>query len=209
MKSSEMRVCGVILAGGRGSRMQYRHKPLMTAGRQTILQWIIENAENQAGRLLINVNRDLELYESFGLPLISDLVIGDSGPLAGIQAAMHWCRENDPACTHIACFPGDVPWFDSDLVQRLSIAMLKESSSIGWLRTAEQWQPLFSLWDMAMERQLADALQLGLYSPMQFIRSQPNALVTLVNLKPGDYMNINTEEDLLLANKIADQRFGR
>lgn len=209
MNSTDMRVCGVILAGGRGSRMHYRHKPLMTAGRKTILEWIIDNAKEQTTRLIINVNRDLELYERFELPLVSDLAISDAGPLAGIQAAMHWCRQNDAGCTHVACFPGDVPWFDSDLVHRLSIAMRKDDSRIGWLQTGEQWQPLFSLWDTTLEERVTEALQLGLYSPMQFIRSQSNSLVTLANPAPGNYLNINTDEDHIRANEIAGRRFER
>lgn len=206
MKSADMRVCGVILAGGRGSRMHYRHKALMSAGHRKIIEWIIANARVQTTRLLINVNRDHELYEPFALPLVNDLVSTDAGPLAGIHAAMHWCRENEPDCTHVACFPGDVPWFDCDLVERLSIVMLEENSSIGWLQTGEQWQPLFSIWEIGLEERLANALQMGLYSPMQFIRSQPNTLLTLPAPALGDYLNINTDEDLALANEIAHGR---
>lgn len=209
MKSADMRVCGVILAGGRGSRMHYRHKSLMTVGRKPILAWIMETAQAQTARLLINVNRDRELYEPFELPLVSDLAGTDAGPLAGIHAAMHWCRANDSDCTHVACFPGDVPWFDGDLVARLSIAMLQDSSRIGWLQTGGQWQPLFSIWEIGLEERLADALEMGLYSPMQFIRSQPNTLLTLPGPAPGDYLNINTDEDLVLANEIARRRCER
>lgn len=209
MKRADMGVCGVILAGGRGSRMHYRQKALMAAGDKSIIEWIIETARVQTDRLLINVNRDFELYEPFELPLIKDLVSTDSGPLAGIHAAMRWCRENEPACTHVACFPGDVPWFDGDLVERLATVMLRDNARIGWLQTGEQWQPLFSVWEAGLEECLAEALEMGLYSPMQFIRSQPNTLLTLATPALGYYLNINTDEDLVIANEIARERFER
>jgi molybdopterin-guanine dinucleotide biosynthesis protein A len=189
--------------------MHYRQKALMAAGDKTIIEWIIEAANVQTDRLLINVNRDFELYESLELPLIKDIVSTDSGPLAGIHAAMRWCRENEPGCTHVACFPGDVPWFDGDLVERLVTVMLRDNARIGWLQTGEQWQPLFSVWEAGLEERLAEALELGLYSPMQFIRSQPNTLLTLATPASGDYLNINTDEELVLANEIARERCER
>jgi len=65
---------------------------------------------------------------------------------------------------------------------------------------------LFSLWDLRLEQRLSDALQLGLYSPMQFIRSQANVLVPESSVRQGDYLNINTLEDLELASSIAALR---
>ncbi len=186
--------------------MDYRHKPLMNVGKRSIIEWIIECASLQTYRLVINVNRDVELYEKFGLPLIPDLVSTDAGPLAGIHAAMDWRRENESGSTHIACFPGDVPWFGSDLVPRLKDGVAVTDSLIGWLQTGSQWQPLFSLWDLRLEQRLSDALQLGLYSPMQFIRSQANVLVPESSVRQGDYLNINTLEDLELASSIAALR---
>lgn len=186
--------------------MDFRHKPLLKVGEKPIVEWIIECASLQTYSLAINVNRDLELYRKFGLPLVPDLISGDAGPLAGIHAAMRWCRENEPGGTHIACFPGDVPWFEPDLVKRMTEAVAASESLIGWLQTGQQWQPLFSLWDLTLEERLWDALQMGLYSPMQFIRSQANVPVSESSIRPGNYLNINTLEDVNQANSTASQR---
>lgn len=206
MKPSETRICGVILAGGRGSRLDYQHKPLIQVGHKRIIEWIIESASQQTCRLVINVNRDFTRYEEFDLPLIPDLVSMDSGPLAGIHATMSWARQCEPCCTHIACFPGDVPWFEPDLVQRLLDRMIASDGRVGWLQTGAQWQPLFSLWELSLAERLGEALQMGLYSPLQFIRSQANAMLSVPDIRPGDYLNINTQDDLAIANAIAHER---
>lgn len=207
MNAAQFRINGVILAGGKGSRMNFREKPLLELSGKRIIDWIIQGAAPQVRNLLVNVNHQSELYSGLTLPIVSDSFGNDAGPLAGILAALAWCRNNDPACTHLACFPGDVPWFDDDFVKRLSDAVSETNSLIGWLQTLSQRQPLFSLWDLRIEPLLADALESGTYSPMAFIRANSNILLCMDQTKPGFYLNLNTPEDLEAARHLALQKF--
>lgn len=203
MNPSEFRVNGVILAGGKGSRMQYQEKPLLPLGRRRIIDWILEAGTPQVSQMLINVNKATDRYTEFHLPIVSDAYGQDAGPLAGIHAAMRWSKADDLKCTHIACFPGDVPWFDDDYVQRVLRLMTHEQTLAGWLQTDQQFQPLFSLWDVRLEDELAKALEQGHYSPMAFIQSQPNSLLVLSGTQPGQYLNLNSPEDLARARAHA------
>ncbi len=205
MNPANIHVNGVILAGGKGSRMQFQEKPLLALGNRRVMDWILQSATQQVSQLLINVNKAAERYAEFGLPLISDSFGNDPGPLAGIHAAMLWSLANDPGCTHVACFPGDVPWFDNDYVQRVLGLMIHEHTQIGWLQTQQQYQPLFSVWDLRMERLLAQALERGYYSPMAFTRLHSNSLLVLPETKSGHYLNLNSPEDLVLARTFAEQ----
>lgn len=205
MNPANIRVNGVILAGGKGSRMQFQEKPLLQLGNRRVIDWILQSAIPQVSQLLINVNKAGEYYAEFGLPLISDAFSNDPGPLAGLHAAMLWSLSNDPGCTHVACFPGDVPWFDHDYVRRVLDLMLHEHTQIGWLQTEQQYQPLFSVWDIRMEKLLALALERGHYSPMAFTRSHSNSLLVLAETKPGYYLNLNSPQDMILARTLADQ----
>ena len=203
LNPSEFRVNGVILAGGKGSRMLFQEKPLLPLGSRRVIDWILEAANPQVSQMLININKATDRYTEFGLPIIADGHRHDAGPLAGIHAAMLWSKAENRRCTHIACFPGDVPWFDDDYVQRVLRLMTEEHTLAGWLQTDLQFQPLFSLWDIRLEDLLGKALEQGHYSPMAFIRSLPNSLLVLSGTQQGHYLNLNSPEDLVRARTHA------
>jgi len=199
---ANFRIIGVILAGGKGSRMHYQEKPLLALGNKRVIDWILQSASPQVEKLLLSVNKEPGLYATLHLPIVSDTLNNAGGPLAGIHAAMLWIRANDPDCTHLACFPGDVPWFDSDYVERILQKMCEEHTRVGWLQTNLQCQPLFSVWDMRLESELGEALLKSVYSPMLFIQSQLNSLVTLTNTATGHYLNLNTPDELAHAERL-------
>ena len=182
--------------------MNYSDKPLLEVGGRVILESILHTANDQVGSLIINVNCNPERYTRFNLPIITD----DSdfkGPLAGILSAFNYVATNRPEVTKIACFPGDVPWFPDDIVESMLKAMRETGSEVAWLRTDGQVQPLFSVWSVKLRVALEDALQGGIYSPMQFILSRRHALVDYPRLSPGLFCNINTPEDLEMAQNMA------
>ena len=202
MNPTKFHINGVILAGGKGSRMGYQDKPLLALGNKRIIDWILQSATPQVEKLVLNVNRNAELYANLLLPAVADTCSNEGGPLAGIHAAMLWTKANDPDCTHLACFPGDVPWFDANYVRRVIEKMIKEDTQVGWLQTQLQRQPLFSVWDIRQEPALRQALQNNFYSPMKFIQSQPNSLVIMSNTAAGHYLNLNTPEELAQAESL-------
>ncbi|MDO9318817.1 MAG: molybdenum cofactor guanylyltransferase [Gammaproteobacteria bacterium] len=195
----------MILAGGKGSRMNYSDKPLLEIGGRTIIESILDIANRQVGRLIINVNCSHELYNRFNVPIISDSRGDFAGPLAGILSTIYWVTTHVPAAKIIVCFPGDVPWFPGDVVERMLQAMQETGSEVVWLRTDGQVQPLFSVWSITLGPALEDALARGMYSPMQFIRSRRHATVDYHQLAPGFFNNINTPEDLESARGLAEQ----
>jgi len=202
---SKFHINGVILAGGKGTRMHFQEKPLLMVGQKRVIDWILQAASSQVENLVLNINRETEQYVSLGLPMVTDATGVDGGPLAGIYAAMCWNSEVHPESTHLACFPGDVPWFDANYVQRSMQMMAREHTQIGWLQTHLQRQPLFSVWEMTLAPVLKDALCRGVYSPMSFIQSQRNSMVLITDTHQGHYWNLNTPEDLLLAQTMAEQ----
>ncbi len=201
-------ISGVILAGGRSSRMQFENKALLELGGKSLIEHVIEGAKPQVAQLLINANRDLQRFNELDIPVEPDKFGVDAGPLAGIVTGMQYSRKHFPEVKALACFPADVPWFPSDMVAQLAAAMHAESTQVAWLCTAEQWQPLFSLWSLSLENDLLAALGDGLYSPMALIRSLPNSQLNIVDIAPGDFANLNTPEDLAKARTQLQARNG-
>ncbi|MES2632819.1 MAG: molybdenum cofactor guanylyltransferase MobA [Pseudomonadota bacterium] len=138
-------ITGVILAGGRGSRMGGVDKGLQNFNGMPMAMHTLMRLQPQVGEIMINANRNLGAYESFGVPVWPD-VIGDyAGPLAGFLTALERCETGWLVTT-----PCDSPLFPQDLVARLAkaasdqeaeIAMASAPEEDGQLRT----QPVFCL----------------------------------------------------------------
>lgn len=197
-------VAGVVIAGGKGSRMNYLDKPLIEVGGRTIIERIVCTARGQVSSLIINTNCNLEGYTRLNLPIVMDNR-EFAGPMAGILTALDYVATNLPGIKKIACFPGDVPWFPGDIVEGMLEAMHESASEVAWLRTDGQIQPLFSVWSVTLRQALEDALKKGMYSPMQFILGRKNTVVEYPIPSPGFFSNINTPEDLEAAKRIAEQ----
>ena len=79
-----MQITGLILAGGRGSRMGSIDKGLAQFGKQPMVQHVIARLQPQVQRLLINANQNLDTYAAFGAPVWPDAMPDFAGPLAGL-----------------------------------------------------------------------------------------------------------------------------
>ncbi len=101
----------------------------------------------QVGELLINANRNLAAYESFGVPVWPDAAsLGDfAGPLAGFLTGLERCET--PFLLTVPC---DTPLFPTDLVARLASALEAEDAEIAVAAALEEdgqlrAQPVFCL----------------------------------------------------------------
>ena len=181
--------------------MQQVDKPLLLLKNKPLIAHVIKLAEEQIDDLVISVNRNLEFYSDFHLPLIPDLSKQSMGPLAGIYSAMQWYRNTPAPPQYLACFPADVPLFPKNLVAALEAQLQRTNADIAWCRQAEQLQPLFSLWNLESYLEIESAIEHGMYSPKFFIESQRNTLIEVKSNNPGDFFNINTPEELLQAER--------
>ena len=73
-------ITGLILAGGRGTRMGTVDKGLQTLHGEPLVQHVLHRLAPQVGPLLINANQHLDEYRQFGVPVISDALPGHEGP---------------------------------------------------------------------------------------------------------------------------------
>jgi molybdopterin-guanine dinucleotide biosynthesis protein A len=146
-------ITGLVLAGGRGSRMGGVDKGLQDYRGQPLAQHALQRLAPQVGRLLISANRHLERYEAMGAPVCPDLLPDHPGPLAGFLAGLARCET--PFLVTVPC---DSPLFPPDLVERLGRALLQADAEIALAATREQGvlraQPVFCL----MRAGLADGL---------------------------------------------------
>jgi molybdopterin-guanine dinucleotide biosynthesis protein A len=140
-------ITGVILAGGRGSRMGGVDKGLQNFNGVPLALHTQLRLSPQVGELLINANRNLAAYESFGVPVWPDAAsLGDfAGPLAGFLTALERCET-----PYMLTVPCDTPLFPHDLVARLAQALEADDADIAMAAAREEDgqlcpQPVFCL----------------------------------------------------------------
>src|SRR3954467_10689040 len=147
-------VTGVILAGGRGSRMGGADKGLQNFRGMPMGMFTLLRLAPQVGELMINANRNLAAYESFGVPVWPDSLADYAGPLAGFLPGLEHCETE-----YLVTVPCDTPLFPQDLVARLGEALEREDADIAMAAAREQdgqrrARPVFS----RMRRELMESL---------------------------------------------------
>jgi molybdopterin-guanine dinucleotide biosynthesis protein A len=139
-------ITGVILAGGRGSRMGGADKGLQNFNGVPLALHMVMRLGPQVGELMLNANRNLAAYESFGVDVWPDSTsMGEfAGPLAGFLTALERCET-----PYLLTVPCDTPLFPTDLVTRLSDAMARENANFAVAAVLEDGQlrpqPVFCL----------------------------------------------------------------
>ena len=153
-------ITGLVLAGGRGSRMGGVDKGLQNYQGMPLAMHALLRLSPQVGQLMINANRNLAAYESMGVPVWPDPIADYPGPLAGWLAGIERCET-----PYLAIVPCDSPHFPDDLVARLSEALVREDADIAMAATLEdgrvQVQPVFCLLKTMLLESLVTYLQGG------------------------------------------------
>ena len=79
-------ITGMVLAGGRGSRMGGVDKGLQAFRGMPLAMHALFRLQAQVGETMLNANRNLAAYESMGVPVWPDALPDYPGPLAGFLA---------------------------------------------------------------------------------------------------------------------------
>lgn len=198
-----MRVCGVILAGGRSRRMAGASKATCMLGGRPLLARVVDRLAPQVDRLLVNLNEPFVEPQLKNISVVGDMVADYPGPLAGLASAMSYLDENDARDEAVVVAPCDGPFIPLDLVAILAESLSKSTSPAVCIRYDGELQPTFSLWRRALreeiDRELYERKQGGLKGLLQRLEA------TWVDWPKGSlnpFFNINTPADLQYAQEL-------
>ena len=200
-------VAGLILAGGRGSRMAAEvPKPLLRLGERTLLEHVLARLTVSIGPVLLSAND--EAFAELGLPVLRDRIEGFAGPLAGLDSAAAFLAERHPSVTHLLMLPGDTPFLPLDLVARMREAC-GEKARVA--RHAGALQPTVTLWPTAalgaLESFLAEAQKHSIRGFLEVTGFEPVDFGADAHAPGGDpFFNVNTPADLALARSAFARR---
>ena len=138
-------ITGLVLAGGRGSRMGGVDKGLQNFNGIPLALFTLMRLQPQVGEMMVNANRNLAAYEAFGAPVWPDVLADYAGPLAGFLTGLERCETG-----WLVTVPCDTPLFPQDLVARLARAAEREGAQIAMAAAREEDgqlrpQPVFCL----------------------------------------------------------------
>jgi molybdopterin-guanine dinucleotide biosynthesis protein A len=191
-------ITGVILAGGRGSRMGGVDKGLQNFNGMPLALAALMRLSPQVGQVMINANRNLGAYESFGVPVWPDVLPDYAGPLAGFLTALEHCET-----PWLATVPCDTPLFPHDLVERLAKAAHEQDAEIAMAAAREEdgqlrTQPVFCLLRVELLESLVRFTHEGGRKIDKWTAQHKTAIVPFD--EPGDpprgFFNANTLAEL-------------
>jgi molybdopterin-guanine dinucleotide biosynthesis protein A len=153
-------ITGLILAGGRGSRMGNVDKGLQMFRGAPMAMHVMLRLQPQVGPLLINANQNMGPYEGFGVPVWPDQIADFAGPLAGLQTGLAHCET-----PYLVTVPCDSPFLPTDLVARLYADLIEWDADLAVAVTGEgaerRTQPVFCLMKSTLLAHLTAFLQDG------------------------------------------------
>ena len=183
-------VTGVILAGGQARRMGGQDKGLVMLDGKPMIELIIDILKPQTAKLLINANRNHDLYSRYGLELVADELSGFCGPLAGMASALKIINTG-----YMVTAPCDSPFIPLDLVHRLSESLKNKSVDISVAHDGERIQPVFCMLKKTLLQSLVDYLVAGDRKIDRWFEQHDFTMVDFSD-KPETFENINTHEDV-------------
>ena len=191
MKTSSLpSITGVILAGGQARRMGGEDKGLILFKHKPLIEHVITALKPQLDTIVINANRNIERYQQFGLPVISDRLEDFCGPLAGMLSTM---QSTDTG--YILTVPCDAPIISPHYRQRMMETLFYEQAEIAVAYDGQRLQPVFSLIPTRLQDDLSQFLAQGNRKIDLWFEQYKLAIVDFSD-QPESFTNVNSPDDI-------------
>ena len=196
---------GVILAGGRSSRMGVTRKALLELNGQPLIGHVIDRLADHLDPLLLSCESETSDFDSYGLTIVPDLLPDYRGPLTGLYSALQYlCNEGQN--NGLVLCPCDAPFLPDNLVQVFLDADQSDHKPVIAISYQGVLQPTFSLWQnhhLPVIRQAV--VEEGRGGLKHLLTSLPHKIVEWTTEKPSPFFNVNTPEELESAKLCLDR----
>ena len=188
---------GLVLAGGRSSRMHRDKAALVYRGRKQ-LDRAVELLERHVEKVFISVRTGQSAEAARARrPQIVDAVEGD-GPLVGIRSAL--AAHPGTAWLVIAC---DLPFLSDAALEQLLAARDPRALATAFRSTHDRLpEPLCAIWEPSSAPLLAEYAAGGGHCPRKFLIRNHGHIIDARDARALD--NINTPEEYATAQRALD-----
>lgn len=133
-------ITGVILAGGRAQRMGGIDKGLIELEGKPMIAYVMERLAPQVSRVVINANRNLDVYRRWAQTVVKDVTDGYDGPLAGMASGLKVVETQ-----YMLTCPCDSPLVANDLAERMYNQAVAKKTDIAVASDGVRLHPVFLL----------------------------------------------------------------
>lgn len=185
------RVAGVILAGGRNSRMGGRDKAFLQVDGETVFARTLRVLRSCFAQVIV-VSNTPEKYAGFAVEVTRD-ELPDLGPLGGLHAGLG--RVDAPYAFVAAC---DMPFLRVEPIRYLVSRLHEQDAIVPW------WdgdiEPLHAIYAARLRPRIATAVAGGARAVRDFLPQVdaeyvPQAVMAGVAGADEAFRNVNTPED--------------
>ncbi len=177
-------ITGIILAGGKSSRMGTDKAMLLHKGK-SFLENTISSLNEVSHDILISANQ--EYYHDYGYPVVPDNYPG-IGPLAGIEACLNFSK------TRINVFaPCDTPFLNAALFKSL-IQHIENCDAVVPISADGKIEPLMAYYSKDILPKIRLQIENGDYKIQNLLRTIKTNYVSISETRL--FTNVNTPDDL-------------
>jgi molybdenum cofactor guanylyltransferase len=191
-----MEVTGIILAGGKSSRMGIEKGLQELCGKPLII-YAIEALSGLCSSIIISSSSDA--YQSFDYHVVSDEFPG-IGPMGGIYSAMRQSKTEKNIV--LSC---DLPFVTTELLSYVLQNAQDYQVAVPWLGN-QHYEPLCGFYRLSVLDQMSSFIQKGNYKlPDLFEKITINRLVINKELnffQEYQFLNVNSKDDLMTAENL-------
>jgi molybdopterin-guanine dinucleotide biosynthesis protein A len=215
-RGSRQPLTGIVLVGGRSTRLQTQSKPLVVVGNKLILARIVDALRPVCDELIAVVRPDQDDPTADTALALRMHVVQDAEPGAGPLAAI--CAGFQAAATPLSLVVGgDHPFLSRELMSAMADAAARHGAAIV-PTLAGRYQPLHAVYPTAeWRRAFRDALERGERSPTRVLKAAVAAGTPDVQawdqdaIEPHDpglmsLIDVDTPTQLARARSLADWR---
>ena len=197
----EHNVLGVILAGGKSSRFG-SNKSLSNLANNKLIEHVINKIDTYFPKILIVSNDSSLKIENKKIKIIKDCIEGYLGPLVGVLTAMKYANSYKNKYKWIITFPCDTPFFNRIIIKKMIEKTNLADEKIYFVKDRKQRHNIFGIWSTSLEKVLEDDLKNNFRKVDLWADKIGCNFIEKDIQNENEFLNINTKEDLELAEKI-------
>ena len=195
-------ILSVVLAGGKSQRFG-KDKSQVKLKDKILINYILSEIVDEFNETLIVANKNIDYMESKKISITKDFKKG-LGPLGGVLTAMKWIKEKNKQYEWISTFPTDTPFFTKKELKFFYENINIEECKLFFIKNQNTRHNIFGLWSIDLIEQLETALIEGERKVEVWADSIGVKIININSKKPDPFFNVNTKEDLEIANKILE-----
>ena len=197
----EHNILGVILAGGRSSRFG-SNKSLSKLANYKLIEHVINKIDAYFSEILVVSNDSSLKIKNQKIQIIKDCIKGHLGPLVGVLSAIKYANSFKSKYKWIVTFHCDTPFFNKMIIEKMIEKSISAKEKIYLVKDKKQRHNIFGLWSTSLESILEEDLNNNFRKVDLWADKIGCNFIEKDIQNENEFLNINTREDLELAEKF-------